>query len=155
MYSIQDVSKKTGLSAHTLRYYEKEGLISGVERTQGGFRQYTDEDLERLGLICCLKNTGMSIQEIARFVQLTHEGDHTLQERVELLREHRDLGHHPHPFACADDHRARIRLKLAGDDAEKRGLSGSVASEYADVLPLEYLKGEAVEHVLAYLEAVP
>ena len=90
MYSIQDVSKKTGLTAHTLRYYEKEGLISGVERSQGGFRQYTDEDLERLGLICCLKNTGMSIQEIARFVQLTHEGDHTLRERVELLREHRE-----------------------------------------------------------------
>ena len=90
MYSIQDVSKKTGLTAHTLRYYEKEGLISGVERSQGGFRQYTDEDLERLGLICCLKNTGMSIQEIARFVQLTHEGNHTLQERVELLRAHRE-----------------------------------------------------------------
>ncbi len=90
MYSIQDVSKKTGLSAHTLRYYEKEGLISGVERTQGGFRQYTDEDLERLGLICCLKNTGMSIQEIAQFVQLTRQGDHTLKERVELLREHRE-----------------------------------------------------------------
>ena len=90
MYSIQDVSKKTGLTAHTLRYYEKEGLIPSVERSQGGFRQYTDEDLERLGLIRCLKNTGMSIQEIARFVQLTHEGDHTLEERVELLREHRE-----------------------------------------------------------------
>ena len=90
MYSIREVSKKTGLTAHTLRYYEKEGLLSGVERTQGGFRQYTDEDLERLGLICCLKNTGMSIQEIARFVQLTHEGDHTLEERVELLRAHRE-----------------------------------------------------------------
>ena len=90
MYSIQEVSNKTGLTAHTLRYYEKEGLISGVERSRGGFRQYTDEDLERLGLICCLKNTGMSIQEIARFVQLTHEGDHTLEERVELLRAHRE-----------------------------------------------------------------
>ena len=90
MYSIQDVSNKTGLSTHTLRYYEKEGLISDVERSQGGFRQYTDEDLERLGLIRCLKNTGMSIQEIARFVQLTHEGDHTLEERGELLREHRE-----------------------------------------------------------------
>ena len=78
------------MTAHTLRYYEKEGLITGVERSQGGIRQYTDEDLERLGLIRCLKNTGMSIQEIARFVQLTHEGDHTLEERVELLREHRE-----------------------------------------------------------------
>ena len=90
MYSIQEVSKKTGRTAHTLRYYEKEGLIEGVERTQGGFRQYTDADLERLGLICCLKNTGMSIQEIARFVRLTREGEHTLEERVALLRAHRD-----------------------------------------------------------------
>ena len=90
MYSIQEVSQRTGLSAHTLRYYEKEGLIASVDRSPGGFRQYTDEDLERLSLICCLKNTGMSIQEIARFVQLTHEGDHTLKERVELLREHRE-----------------------------------------------------------------
>lgn len=90
MYSIQDVSKKTGLSAHTLRYYEKEGLITGVERTRGGFRQYTDEDLESLGLICCLKNTGMSLQEIARFVELTHQGEHTLRERVEMLRQHRE-----------------------------------------------------------------
>ena len=90
MYSIRDVSKKTGLTAHTLRYYEKEGLISGVERTSGGFRQYTDEDLEALGLVCCLKNTGMTIQEIARFVQLTRQGEHTLQERVDMLREHRE-----------------------------------------------------------------
>ena len=90
MYTIQDVSKKTGLSAHTLRYYEKEGLLSHVERTTGGFRQYTDEDMEALGLICCLKNTGMSLQEITRFVSLTHEGDQTLRERVELLRGHRE-----------------------------------------------------------------
>ena len=90
MYSIQDISKKTGLSAHTLRYYEKKGLLTHVERSRGGFRQYTDEDMERLGLICCLKNTGMSLQEIARFVELTNEGEQTLRERVELLRVHRE-----------------------------------------------------------------
>ena len=90
MYSIQDVSKKTGLSAHTLRYYEKEGLLVNVERTPGGFRQYSDADLESLNLICCLKNTGMSLQEITRFLELTHQGDQTLKERVELLRAHRE-----------------------------------------------------------------
>ena len=90
MYSIQEVSQRTGLSAHTLRYYEKEGLIASVDRSPGGFRQYTDEDLESLGLVCCLKNTGMSLQEITRFVQLTHAGEQTLKERVELLREHRE-----------------------------------------------------------------
>lgn len=90
MYSIQDVSKKTGLSAHTLRYYEKEGLLVDVERTPGGFRQYSDADLESLNLICCLKNTGMSLQEITRFLELTHQGDQTLKERVELLQAHRE-----------------------------------------------------------------
>ena len=90
MYSIQEISQKTGLSAHTLRYYEKEGLIKGVERSEGGFRQYSEEDLEALGLICCLKNTGMSLQEIARFVDLTHQGEQTLRERVDMLRAHRE-----------------------------------------------------------------
>lgn len=90
MYTIQEVSRKTGLSAHTLRYYEKEGLLAGVERTQGGIRQYSDEDLEALGLICCLKNTGMPLQAISRFMKLTQKGEFTLKERVELLREHKD-----------------------------------------------------------------
>ena len=90
MYSIREVCEKTGLSAHTLRFYEKEGLLTNVERSSGGFRQYSDEDLEWLGLICCLKNTGMSLQEIARFVDLAHKGDITLRDRVELLKNHRE-----------------------------------------------------------------
>ena len=90
MYSIQEVCNKTGLTAHTLRYYEKEGLLTHVSRSSGGFRQYSDEDMEWLGLICCLKNTGMSLQEIARFVQLAHEGNGTLEERVKLLKDHRE-----------------------------------------------------------------
>ena len=90
MYSIQEMSRKTCLSVHTLRYYEKEGLLSGIQRSPGGFRQYTDADLETVGLIRCLKNTGMSLREITRFVELTRKGDQTLKERVELLREHRE-----------------------------------------------------------------
>lgn len=90
MYSIQEVSRKTGLSAHTLRYYEKEGLLAGVARSPGGIRQYTEGDLEDLGLICCLKNTGMPLQEINRFLTLTRAGNETLRERVAMLREHRE-----------------------------------------------------------------
>ncbi len=89
MYTIQEVCEKTGFSAHTLRYYEKEGLLTGIQRSPGGIRQYSDEDLEWLGLISCLKNTGMALQEIARFVHLAHQGNETLTERVELLKEHR------------------------------------------------------------------
>ena len=90
MYSIQEVCEKTGLTAHTLRYYEKEGLLTGVARSTGGFRQYSDEDMEWLGLVCCLKNTGMPLQEIARFVRLAHAGDSPLAERVEPLKDHRE-----------------------------------------------------------------
>ncbi len=90
MYSIQDVSKRTGLSEHTLRFYEKEGLLPPIQRTSGGIRQYTEENMETLGLICCLKNTGMQLAEITRFVRLSREGDQTLKERVRLLQEHRE-----------------------------------------------------------------
>ena len=89
MYSIQEVSEKTGLTPHTLRYYEKEGLLGRVERSAGGVRQYSDADLDALGAICCLKNTGMSLEEIARFMSLAQEGDSSLRQRTELLQAHR------------------------------------------------------------------
>ena len=89
MYTIHEACEKTGLSAHTLRYYEKEGLLPNVTRSRGGFRQYSEADIETLGLICCLKNTGMSLQDIARFMALTKEGDQTLRERYELLEKHK------------------------------------------------------------------
>ena len=90
MYSIHEVCERTGLTAHTLRYYEKEKLLPNVSRSAGGFRQYSEEDMEALGMICCLKNTGMSLQDIARFMALAREGDQTLRERCELLKKHRD-----------------------------------------------------------------
>ena len=90
MYSIHEVCARTGLTAHTLRYYEKEKLLPNVGRSAGGFRQYSEEDLDTLGVICCLKNTGMSLQDISRFMALAREGDQTLRERCELLKKHRD-----------------------------------------------------------------
>ncbi len=90
MYTIREACEKTGLTAHTLRYYEKEKLLPSVDRSAGGFRQYTDEDMETLGMICCLKNTGMSLQEIAQFMTLAREGDSTLEARCEMLRKHRE-----------------------------------------------------------------
>ena len=90
MYSIHEACARTGLTAHTLRYYEKEKLLPNVSRSAGGFRQYSEEDMEALGMICCLKNTGMSLQDISRFMALAREGDQTLRERCELLKKHRD-----------------------------------------------------------------
>jgi DNA-binding transcriptional MerR regulator len=88
-FTIKQISEKTSLPPHVLRYYENEGLLPGVERSRNGTRRYSENDLEWLGLICCLKNTGMSIKQIRSFVELSLEGDITLKSRCELLREHK------------------------------------------------------------------
>lgn len=88
-YTVKMVAEKTNLSPHVLRYYEKEGLLPHVKRTESGIRHYSDEDLEWLGLICCLKNTGMSIKQIRDFVNLSLQGPETLKERCEMLVAHK------------------------------------------------------------------
>ena len=88
-YTVKQISEKTNLKPYVLRYYEKEGLLPHVRRTQGGVRRYTDEDLEWISLICCLKNTGMSIKQIREFVRLSMQGPKTLSRRCELLEKHK------------------------------------------------------------------
>lgn len=88
-YTVGQVSEKTNLSTHVLRYYEKEGLLPHVSRTQSGIRHYSESDLEWLALICCLKNTGMSIRQIKAFVDLSMEGESTLAQRCEMLKAHK------------------------------------------------------------------
>ncbi len=88
-YTVKQVAEKTNLAAHVLRYYEKEGLLPQVGRSRSGIRHYSEDDLEWLGLICCLKNTGMSIKQIKDFVDLSIEGDCTLKQRCEMLKDHK------------------------------------------------------------------
>ncbi len=88
-YSMKQVSQITGLTAYTLRYYEKEGLLPGVRRTQSGIRRFSKEDIDALGLICCLKSTGMSIKQIREFVELSMQGDCTLKRRCDMLIAHK------------------------------------------------------------------
>ncbi len=89
-YTIKQAAEKMNLTAYTLRYYDKEGLLPFVERDSAGNRLFTENDIEWLGLICCLKNTGMPIRQIKKFIQGALEGEHTLQSRVEMLLEHRN-----------------------------------------------------------------
>jgi DNA-binding transcriptional MerR regulator len=88
-FSIKQVAEKTALPPHVLRYYENEGLLPSISRSRNGIRRYTDADLEWIGLICCLKNTGMSIKGIKHFVELSLQGDKTLKKRCDLLVEHK------------------------------------------------------------------
>ena len=88
-YSIKQAAEKVSLTEYTIRYYDKEGLLPFVERDKLGNRAFTEDDLEWLGLICCLKNTGMTIKQIKEFIRLCLDGDETLEIRKELLIEHR------------------------------------------------------------------
>ncbi len=88
-YTIKQVSEKTGLSIFTLRYYDKEGLLPLVKRSKSGIRKFTDNDIEWIGLICCLKNSGMSILQIKEFMNLCLKGNETVETRKEILLKHK------------------------------------------------------------------
>ncbi len=84
-YTIGEVAEKTGLSTHTLRYYEKDGISRPIKRKENGLREYTDEDIALLKVINCLKETGMSIKDIKNYVKLCEVGDNTIEERKEIF----------------------------------------------------------------------
>ena len=89
-YSIGEMAKILGVATSTLRYYDKEGLLPFVERTEGGVRRFKDEDVEWLVTIEHLKKTGMPIRDIAVFVNLDTQGDETIAQRLELIDRQRD-----------------------------------------------------------------
>ncbi|MFA1510687.1 MerR family transcriptional regulator [Priestia megaterium] len=88
LFSIQQVASMTGLSTHTLRYYEKIGLIKNVQRDQTGYRQYTDFDLAWIQFLIRLRVTGMPMLKMKQFSDLRQKGDYTITARKELLEEH-------------------------------------------------------------------
>lgn len=85
-YTVGEMAKKLEIAPSTLRYYDKEGLLPFVERSEGGIRRFQESDFEWLALIGCLKKTGMSIKDIKSFVDLCVEGDASIGRRLELVR---------------------------------------------------------------------
>jgi DNA-binding transcriptional MerR regulator len=88
--TIADVAMRSGLSAHTLRYYERVGLLDPVARVHGGQRRYDVHDLAWLAFLQRLRATGMSIRDMQRFAELRRHGGTTIGERRALLEAHRD-----------------------------------------------------------------
>ena len=86
-YTPAEAAELSGFSIDTLRYYEREGILSPVARTAGGRRVYSDDDLGRLGFLRCLRDTGMPIAQLRRYAELSAD-DATVPERIELLEQH-------------------------------------------------------------------
>ena len=87
--SIAATAERTGVSAHTLRYYERIGLIDPVGRDEAGRRIYSDADLARVDFLRKLRSTGMPITRMLEYVALLRAGEGTEPQRLELLEEHR------------------------------------------------------------------
>lgn len=90
LYTVGEMAKVMGLPASTLRYYDQEGILPFVERSNGGIRMFSDKDYEWLKVIECLKKSGLSIKEIRAYMDMVSRGDDSLGERLELFRSRRE-----------------------------------------------------------------
>lgn len=114
-YSIKQVAEMLGLTAYTLRYYEKEGMLPFIERDGHGNRSYSDNDKEWIMLICCLRNTGMAVSEIKRYVALCMEGSNTIEVRRQIILQHKATVEKK--IKQMNDYLVRIDKKLGYYDA--------------------------------------
>lgn len=90
-YSIGEVANKLNIPTSTLRYYDREGLLSNMKRSSGGIRVFTDMEIGALKVIDCLKATGMQIKDIKQFLDWCDEGDATLEKRRDMFYERRAI----------------------------------------------------------------
>ena len=89
--TIAEAAEQTGLTAHTLRYYERDGLmLASPERSASGHRRYSEQDLSWIQLITRLRSTGMPIRDVRRYAGLVRAGDGNEAERLALLKAHRE-----------------------------------------------------------------
>ncbi len=88
--TISEVSKRCNISPDTLRYYEKAGLLSDVNRTPGGIRDYTQQDCMQIEFVKCMRKAGLSIEILRKYFELFKRGKRTLKARRDLLAAERE-----------------------------------------------------------------
>lgn len=87
---ISEVSEKYAISPDTLRYYEKVGLLPPVRRSKSGLRDYSENDLQWIDFIKCMRSAGLPVEQLAQYVQLFPQGDATVEARKKILQDQRD-----------------------------------------------------------------
>lgn len=108
-YTISQAAQRFGVEPHTLRFYEKEGIITPT-RTETGIRAYTEENMAQLEMAMCLKSSGMPLKDIRRYFDLVEQGDETLEERLRIFEEHR--AHVLEGIAELQKHLEKINYKI-------------------------------------------
>lgn len=90
VYGIKEAAEHTGLTVSALRYYDKLGLMPQLVRDESNKRRFTEQDICWIELICCLKNSGMPLQQIREFMMLCMKED-ACEERRKILKKHREF----------------------------------------------------------------
>jgi DNA-binding transcriptional MerR regulator len=85
------MAERTGVTLDTLRYYEREGLLDDVARATNGHRRYSEDDVLWVEVLRCLRDTGMTIEQLRHYCELGTQGDTTKAERRQILVDHREL----------------------------------------------------------------
>lgn len=84
-YTVKEVAERTGVSAYTLRFYEKEGVLPNVDRDVNGVRMFSDANIDWIETVQALRSTGLPLEEIKQYLELYKEPERTLQQRKEML----------------------------------------------------------------------
>lgn len=90
VYTIGEISNLLNLPTSTLRFYDKKGLLPFVERSESGIRLFKNSDYEALKIIECLKKSSLSLDEIREFMNLTTQGDETIDERLQFFQKRKE-----------------------------------------------------------------
>lgn len=115
-YTIHEVAQKMGISTYSIRYYHDHGMLPFVQRDENNNRVFSDDDLEWLNIIVCLRATGMPVERIQHYLDLVQEGETTVPERYDMMKaqqertlsEISDLQKHLSTINFKVDHYAQI-----------------------------------------------
>ena len=116
--TIKEVSKKYNISADTLRYYERVGMIPTVGRTAGGIRDYQQEALNWVELAICMRSAGLPIEAMIEYVRLFQEGDSSIPARLSLLQEQLEVLKEQQRNTEATIHRLEYKVRVYAEEVK-------------------------------------
>lgn len=145
-FTIGQVAKKMGLTAHTLRYYDKEGLLPSMRKSSSGLRVFTEVDIEWLIIVECLKGCGMPLKDIKQYIEMCRQGDETIAQRLEMFKKQKE--NLEAQKAQIEQHMEKINYKIAFyTEALKNGSIDSAAHNKCLNAEKERIFGTAVKSI--------
>lgn len=136
-YTVGEMAKRLGVAPSTLRFYDKEGLLPFVERSDGGIRVFKESDFEWLLIIECLKKTGMPLKNIKEFIIMAMQGDDTIDSRLNLIMKQK-ASVEKQIAELSEIHRVLVFKQWYYETAKKEGTTSVPRNMTPEELPEEF-----------------